>query len=470
LEGVKRNTFFVGVGQVLRIVLAFVLLPVASRILGDELFGSYNLATTIMFFVMLVDDFGLNMWVTREIAKYKDRAERYFAFTAGLKIVLLFGSLLFVLLVTFIMPYDQTTIQAILIFSIYGVLLSFRDLAIAIFRAFEDMKWETVVLSLERILVTAFGVTALILGWGLVGLAWAFVAAAITSLFVSLIIVRKKFFQTRLCFSLKEFKPMIKGASVFGISIFLTTMYSRIDMLMLSVMKSPEVWGWYAAAHKLIDFTNVVPTVLMIATFPAFARVSGQFQDVLPRMFTRGFKYLFILAIPIVPGIYLLSEQIILLVNGAEFVNAVPALKVLSFTAAILFINIFAAGLFGATNNQGKLVIFQIIGLALNAGINLVLIPRYSHVGAALSTVATEFVVLVITLVYTFKKLVKLTEKKFIVQVLLAAFLMTLFLFVLKDLPLMIVVAAAIAIYFSILFFLKTITLSEILNFRRSAQ
>ncbi|NIA30571.1 MAG: oligosaccharide flippase family protein, partial [Actinobacteria bacterium] len=96
MASVKHNTVFVGVGQVLRIVMAFMLLPVASRVLGDESFGRYNLATTIMFFVMLVDDFGLNMWVTREIARFRDRAQRYFAYTAGLKFSLILASFVFV--------------------------------------------------------------------------------------------------------------------------------------------------------------------------------------------------------------------------------------------------------------------------------------------------------------------------------------------------------------------------------------
>lgn len=468
MASVKHNTVFVAVGQVLRIVMAFMLLPVASRVLGDESFGRYNLATTIMFFVMLVDDFGLNMWVTREIARFRDRAQRYFAYTAGLKFSLILASFLFVAVLVRVSPYDRETVHAIWIFAIYAVLISFRDLGIAIFRAYEMMVWETIVLSLERVLITSIGIFVLLSGGGLVGLSWAFVASAVISLFVSAWIIVKKFLHLKIAFSLKEFLPMFKGASVFGVSMFLTTMYSRIDMIMLSLMKSPDVWGWYAAAHKLIDFTNVVPNILMIATFPTLARFSVSMQDQLSALFTRGFKYLLILAIPLIPGIILLSHPIILLINGEEFINAVPALRVLSFTAAILFINIFAAGLYGATNNQGKLVVIQIVGLVLNASLNYLLIPGYAHVGAAVSTVITESTVMVVTLVYVFKKIVRLQEKRFIADAVVAALVMTTVLWFLRNLNLFAIVFAGVFVYFGVLFLFKTISVKELLSFKRS--
>ena len=468
MGNVKKNTIFVGAGQVLRIVMAFILLPVASRILGDESFGRYNVATTIMFFVMLADDFGLNMWVTREIAKYQDRARRYFSYTLGLKAALIALSFLFVVIVDKVAPYDAETKQAIWIFAVYAILISFRDLAIALFRAYEDMKWETVVLGFERVLITLFGVFALQMGWGLAGLSCAFVAAAVISLCLSGFVVAFKFVPIGISFSAKEFMPMIKGASVFGISMFLTTMYSRIDMLMLSFMKSAEVWGWYAAAHKLIDFTNVIPNVLMIAMYPTLARFSVNDKSQVSALFTRGFKLLLILAIPMIPAIFISSNLLIRVVNGPEFMNAVPALQTLSFTAGILFLNIYAAGLYGATNNQGKLVVIQIVGLALNAILNYLFIPNYAHVGAAFSTVITESLVLCITLVFAFTKITRLSEKKFLFQVLIAATVMMLGYFLLCNIHMYLALVIGLAVYFGLLFLMKTLTMHELLFFRQS--
>lgn len=463
---VKQNTLYVAIGQVLRQVLALILLPISSRLLGDESFGRYSLATTIMFFVMLVDDFGLNMWLTREIAKNRDQVRSYLAHSLGLKIVLVLASTIFLLLILACTNYDAETIRSIWIFALYGILISFRDLGIAIFRAFENMVWATVVETVEKTLITVLGIIVLLSGGHLIGLAWVFVASAVISVTLCALLLSSKLVRPTCAFNCREFIIMLKGASVFGISVFLTTMYSRIDMLMLSVMKGPEVWGWYSAAHKLIDFTNFVPMVFMIATFPTLSRYSVGADARLNQLFTRGFKYLFLMAIPMIPGIYLLSDSIIRTFYGADFINAVPALKILGATAAILFINIFAAGLYGATNHQSRLVIIQVFGMVLNATLNYFLIPKLAHVGASLATLITESLVLMVTLVYAFKKIIRLTESRFLAQVVLATMVMASFIYIFKNANVFLIVAISVGIYFALLFLLKTIRLQEIVQFK----
>jgi O-antigen/teichoic acid export membrane protein len=469
VSSVGKNAVFVAAAQVLRLLMAFILLPVASRTLGEAAFGRYNLATTIMFFIMLADDLGVNMWVTREIAKHRDRVQRYLAFTIGLKFSMMIASIALLLITLKITPYDYETKAAIWIFAIYAVLTSFRDLAVAVFRAFEEMKWETIVTSVERTLITVLGIFALLSGGKLIALSWMFVVSAIVSLILSAFFLFRKFSRPAIAFDLQEFVPILKGSLAFGISMFLTTIYGRLDLMMLSVFKpdNPEIWGWYGAAHRLIDFTNFIPNVLMIAAFPALARYSGSVDENFHRLLTKGFKYLVLLAIPMIPGVIFLSEPIIRLYYGNEFLPAVPALQLLACTAGILFVNIFATTVYGASNNQKKLVFIQVMGLCLNAALNFFLIPRSAHVGAALAAVITESFVMLITLAYAFAKITRLTEKAFIPQALVATLVMTGALFFFRQTNIWLAVSASIAIYFAILFALKTVTLDEFLALKK---
>lgn len=454
------------IGHLLRIVMAFILVPVISRILGAEDFGKYNLATTIMFFAVLMDDFGLNMWLTREISKRREEAQRYFSYAAGLKVALILAAVLFVAVLVQVSPYDRLTVQTIWIFTLYAVLISFRDLMVAVFRAHEEMIWETIVLGVERTLITALGIIVLLSGGRLVALSWIFVLAALISIVISFVLTLR-FVRPAVAMDVKVFWAFFRGAWVFGISMFLTTIYTRIDMMMLSVMKEPAVWGWYAAAHKLLDFTNVVPSILMIATFPTLARLSASSQQELSLLFTRGFKYLFVLGLPIIPGVFLLSDSMVRVYYGDQFLPAITTLQVFGLTAAILFLNIYAAGLFGATNHQSKLVLIQTLGLLLNAAANYLLIPKYAHFGAALATVITEGIVLAITLYITFTRIVKLTDRRFFADAILACTVMAVMVYFLRQHNIWLVVLLGIGCYFGVLFWRKTITIQELLSFRR---
>ena len=229
-------------------------------------------------------------------------------------------------------------------------------------------------------------------------------------------------------------------------------------------MKEPEVWSWYSAAHRLLNFTNQVPLVFMVAMFPRLSRESIASKDELSRIFTKGFKYLLILAIPLVPGIIIIADKIILFFSGDEFINAIPALKILAVDAGLLFLNIFLAGLFGATNNQNKLVYIQILGLAINVILNLILIPPYAHIGASYATVFTEIVVLIICLTYAVTHIIKLRNLSFLPFSIFATVVMISVLFLLKEVNVFLTIICSLSVYFGILFISGGIRFSEIVD------
>ena len=466
MSTLKKNTYFISIGQVIKLSLALVLYSFACRFLGDEDFGRYSLATTIMFFVLLVDDFGINTWIVREVARDYKSAKKLFGTAAGLKITLISLSVLLLLAINVIMGYDSRTMIAIAIIAVYGILTSFVQLGTGIFRGFERMKFDTLIAIIDKVLIVGIGVSVLSAGLGLYWFSTAFVVAGIVGVIVVIVIIRKKFFKPDIVFNFNGSKRIFSGAVVFGISLFLTTLYNRVDMVMLSVMKAPEVWGWYSAAHRLLNFTNEIPLILMVATFPRFSRDSVASKDELSRVFTIGFKYMLILAIPLVPGVIILAEKIILFFSGDEFVNAIPALQILGVDAGLLFLNIFLAGLFGATNNQNKLVVIQILGLFTNVLLNLLLIPRHAHVGASVATVVTESVVFGCTFIYAITRIVKLNKTTFLPKSIISALLMVGVLLLLREVHVLICVVCAVAVYFGALLALRGVSIREIIDLK----
>lgn len=464
MRSLKYNTYFVMAGQGVKLLLALLLFSVSCRYLGEEDFGRYALATTVMFFVLLFNDFGINTWMVREVARRRDEASQLFATAAGLKVLLIASSAVLVLVISFVMGYDTKTLGAILILAIFGVTDSFLQMCTGIFRAFERMEFDALVVILEKLLIVGIGIAVLVSGLGLYAFSWAFVIAGSITLLIALTLISRKFFPVRIRFAVQESKLVFSGAVVFGISIFLTTLYNRIDMIMLSVMKEPEVWSWYAAAHRLLNFTNQVPLVFMVAVFPRLSVESMASKDELSRIFTKGFKYLLILALPLVPGVIILAERIMLFFSGEEFVNAVPALQILAVDAGLLFLNIFLAGLFGATNNQNKLVVIQIGGLITNVVLNLLLIPGYAHVGAAYATVVTEGIVFLACFGYARSKLIRLQELSFLPKSLFAAAAMVGLLLLLGEVHVVLAVICALVLYFGLLLLLRGIKVEEIVD------
>lgn len=467
MASLRRNTYFISAGQVLRLFLALLMYPVATRYLGDADFGRYSLATTIMFIVFLFNDFGINTLMVREVAKDKEKAKEFYGNAITLKIMLTVVSALFIVIYSVVTDYENRTYMAIYIFAVYGILSSFVQLTSSVFRAYERMEFDALVVILEKTLITVFGVGVLLLGYGLKIFSWVFVLCGLISFVLGLVIVSKRFFVPRLHFQFDQIKSILIGSFFFGVSLFLSQIYNRVGVIMLSIMKTDQVVGWYAAAFKLLAFTNIIPMIFVTSFFPRMSINSRTSNEELSKVFSLGFRFLVILALPLAPAVALLADKIILLMSGSQFVNSIPALRILGVAASVLFINIFLASLYGATNNQKRLVGMQVIGLLVNVTANLVLIPRFAHIGASYATIITEVSICVAVLGYALLKIVRLDTINFIPKALLATLIMAGLIKLTDQAHLLVQVLLAVVSYFGIIILTKAIKTRELVDLKR---
>jgi O-antigen/teichoic acid export membrane protein len=466
-NSVKKNTLFLSIGQFIQTALSFILMPVATRYLGDDGFGQYNLATAIMYIIFLVNDFGLNTLTTRENARDRDQAAGLFANALFVKIVFVILCAIALGISLWIYDFPRRTAVAVSIFAIYGVFSSVAQLATGVFRSFERMEYEAVVVILEKLVITGLGVYALVRGASLVAFAAVFAVGGLASLVLGLFIVNKKFFPVRLQVDVGRAQALLKQSMIFGLSMFLVTIYDRVAVLMLGKMQTDEVVGWYSAAYKLIALTSIVPMIIANATFPKLSRESQMGEAAVAALFTKGFKYLVFLALPLIAGASILAAPIINLVCGPGYEEAVPALRILVLTSALSFLNIFLAGLFWATNHQKRMFIFQAVALAMNIALNLVLIPDYGHIGAAWSSVATEGVIFLLSFYVAVTKITRIAEGLFVLKGLGATAVMTAFLLIAPPIHLLASIFFSMVVYFASLILLRGFALDEILSFRQ---
>lgn len=456
-----RNTFFVTLSQTWQMLMALAMMPFASRYLGVEGFGRYNTATVIMFYVFLINDFGLNTWMTRELAREKDKTRLTFSFALGVKALLILPCFVFVWLYHLLTEYDQATYEAIWIFAAYGVIDSFTQLAYAVFRSRERMELEAMVASLAKATLTGLGILALVLGWGLAIFSLMFVLSAVVGLALSFWLIQKHFVPLSIRFNLRTFQHMITNSAYFGLALLVASSYDKLDVLMLSWMKGMETVGLYSAPSKLLSFTNLIPTIFATAFFPQMARFVGNKQE-LSRIFTIAIKYLLMLAIPLVAGIFMISDQLTVILFGGQFADSAAALRIMAFASGLLCINLFLASLYGATNHQGKILRIEIIALIFKLGVNLILIPKFSYLGAAISTVATESLVFLLAFSWALYHIAPVRELSFVPKFIFATAAMYACLVFMKGWPLLLLVLTAMLIYFLSLLATRALDLRQL--------
>ncbi|MBN2010357.1 flippase [candidate division KSB1 bacterium] len=467
-NNLKKNTYFVATGQLAQKVLAFALIPFAARYLGDDGFGKFSLASTIMFFVFLLNDLGINTYITREIARDKKLAEKYFYNAIAIKMLIIVFNFMVLLIFLKFANYSIDTNKAIIIFAGYGIATSIFQMSVGVYQAFERMEYEAIIYTFEKIFVTALGILLLYKGFGLIVFCGVFLAGGTISIFLSIFILERYFsFRIKnISIEWKVIRSLVVNSTPFGLSILISTIYNYVGILLLSLMQSPEIVGWYAASSKFISITNIIPMVLIAATYPALSRGANQADSRMGELYNKCFRYLTFVALPTIVGTVILSRPIVDIIYGSQYTNAILPLKILAWAAALVYYNIFFTGVLKAANLQTLMVKILLVALTINTVLNVTLIHYFSYIGAAITTVSTEVFIFLTHLFIIHKRVIKLDTYAFILKGLFATTCMGIFCYYFRNHNFFVNVLGSIVILVVSLYMVKGFTLEEILPTR----
>lgn len=183
--------------------------------------------------------------------------------------------------------------------------------------------------------------------------------------------------------------PYLKEAIPLAIGFALTVAMLKIDVLMLSLLDSFDSVGLYSIGYK---FSDMIDTFALAAVAPVSTLLIASWPHDLDsfRSRSRSSASLFALFGAIaVAAFWPSAEPLIRLLYGERFVESSNAARLLVLGAAVMSLVVLGIFILASAGMQRHYPLVALLGLALNVGLNLVLIPRMSYNGAAISTVVT---------------------------------------------------------------------------------
>jgi O-antigen/teichoic acid export membrane protein len=465
---VARNSGFLFFADAISKILHLVLVVFIARMLGDVSYGQYAFAFAFTALFVIFSDFGLSVLSIRDIARDTSKAGKYLSSVSIIKTILSLITFALIVIVINLMNYPQDTTQVVYITGATVICISFSQFFRSIFRAFERMEYELLTRIAEEILIIGAGLTTLFLGYGLIELVLVILAGRFAAVLASFMIVITKFAKPYLAVDINLIRQMFKAALPFGLAIIFTTIYFQIDSVMLSVMKGDAVVGWYNASYQLVLALIFIPAAFISSLYPLMSRYFESSKERLNIVYEKAFKYLFTLAVPIGVGITLLADRIIAFLYGADFSNSVIALQVLIWAGSLIFLTLFAGHTFASINKQRISTLITGICVVVNIILNLILIPRYSLTGAAIATVATEFIVLILSFSYLQKHFHRLGIHRIIMKPLIAVLIMGIIVYALNAINsnLFATVLAGAVSYGVLIYLLRVLDSSDINSLR----
>jgi O-antigen/teichoic acid export membrane protein len=462
---VGKNTLVLFASQIVSMGLGFFYLIFSARYLGPELFGLLTFALAFTGIFGLVLDLGLNNLATREVARDHSRANKYLSNITIIKVFLAVITSGLIAVSVYSLGYTGETIAVIYLLTLSTIFTAFTASFYAIFQSFEKMEYQSIGAILSSFLLLTGAVILIARSAGVVAFASIYLISNAIVLGYSFFICVRKFHLFKVEIDWDFWRPTIKQALPFGLSGVFVTIYFWIDSLMLSLIQGNQAVGWYNAGYRLVFSLLFIPAVFNAAVFPAMSRFYISSQNSLQLMWKKYLRLMLILGIPIAVGTTLLAERIILLIFGEGYAPSVAVLQLLIWSLVFIFANAPFFRLFESTNKQ--IVVTKITGLMVivNVAINLVLIPRFSYVGASVAILITEFIVVVFAFVLAERDLyvIKKTElAKIVLKIAGASAIMGLFIAYFQTYSLVLLIVSAGLLYFGILYVVKGIEREDI--------
>jgi O-antigen/teichoic acid export membrane protein len=372
--------------------IPFVVFPWVVRALGPSVYGRLGFAGAVAGFFSLLASPGFTAYALREAAKNPDRVPFLARHVLGARLVFAAGSFLLLVISTiFLSPRDRQT-QVLVVLS-----------GLSFVAASMDIQWVFAARSRMWVIAGRGAIGQLAYAGLILALlrqpadAWVVPAAAILATLVGTLLLwlaaRRQYQIPWPAISPMMWRGFLPVCLTLGAASLMSLIYDQIDTVMLKYFREDKELGMYVAAYGLMAAAMSFPPILAEVFGPLLSESAGQDSDS-EVTYLRWFGYAMVgLAVPIAVGGFILATPLTTWVLGKQYSGSETLFRWLMLT----LIAGPAASFFGSqlipNRREQKYLRAVLAGAVTNIALNLVFIPRFGAIAAALTTAFSQTVV-----------------------------------------------------------------------------
>jgi O-antigen/teichoic acid export membrane protein len=378
---------------------------------GIESYGVYFTMLNFSFLFHIFLDFGINNFQNRNISQNPKAAGQLLS---TLSVVKLGFGLLFVILVVifgkYVKQYPEHYLSLLLIIGLNQVLSSIVLFLRANLAGLQFFKVDSIISVLDRLLMIAIcGVLLwtnfLKVPFKIEWFAYAQGVAYLTTIIVALAIL---LFEAKVEIRKPQFRGLskiVKESFPYAMLTLIMTIYYRIDVIMIESIlpNGAKEAGIYAQGYRLPEMASMFALLFATLLLPMFSKMLAK-NEKITNLMSLSFRLLVTPAIISAIVISFFSIDVIRILFDTEFEKSADVQTILMYTFIPLASTYVFGTLLTANGDMKTLNITSLIGLVINVGLNYKLIQEVGIQGAAIATLVTQVVVVVLQLLYIGKK------------------------------------------------------------------
>jgi len=468
-----RQVIYVIIAQAATSIIAIIQIPILTRGLGATQYGIFSLITATVALISAFALLGLSTSVIRFLSGEKDKARLRDGFLSAYLAVALSGAVFSALLFAssaFLADSiikDPGSVIYIRLASILIILSALNALTIVFFRVFRQIGRYAIVIIAYKVFEIVLIAVSLYMGYQLPGVIVALILNNLLFDLILLFVVLKQIgFQLPGFSDLKPYLayslPLILNPTILWIII-------NSDRYLVTYFLGVTANGVYSAAYEIGNFASFILMPLITVLYPTLAKSYDESNLTQTKTYFKySVKYLMLIAIPSAFGLSLLAKPLLAIFTTPEFVPGTGVVPFIAFGAVLFgFFQICIYVVHLVKKTYWSLILMSLAAI-VNIVLNLFLIPLAGILGAAIATFIAYGMLGVLTLLLSRKYLQFDLSLLFIVKSCAASAAMSVFLWLVNPqtiIAVIISIAAAVLIYFALLYAMKSFSKEEITFF-----
>ncbi len=398
IRKVLRNFSSLTMGKTLGDAFTFLLFIVLSRTFGQDGIGQYSFAMALTCFFSVFAEFGLYNLSVKEISRHTGSPGpgEYYGGIFSLRLILSVVVLGLLLLMITFLSFSRETKLIILLIGVYQIVYTLVDGFVAVLVAREDMHLAGLLEFLLKMFIALGGSAVIMAGGGLVTALATFPSVTFVFLLVVYGIVYKKYGRVRLVMSWSYLIHTLRKAVPYAITEIMLRISTRIDVVFLGFILGAAAAGVYNAAYRLVFFLIMISYFIGLALFPLASRLYANSRKELEMLYHKSLCLIVLVGLPAASGVWLVAPDIINLIFGEDFAESALVLRYLAWLVFLAFIKSIMEVFLTSCDRQTERARSQWRATMVNVFGNVLLIPTIGIMGAAIATLISETLLVIL--------------------------------------------------------------------------
>lgn len=393
---VVANASWIIVCRVVQALFSVIVSMLTARYLGPSNYGVINYAAAIVAFVVPIMQLGFRNTLVQEFVKKPDKEGEVLGTALVLNLASAF--LCIVGIVSFVMIANRGETETIIVCSLYSLNLIFQALEMSQYwyQAKLLSKYTSVISLCAYAVVSAYRIVLLITQKSIY---WFAISQALDFMIISvaLLVFYRKLSPQRLRFSVKQAKSMLNFSKYYIVSSMMVTVFGHIGSIFLKFLIDDAAVGYYTVTVSCAGMTGFLFAAIVDSARPTILENKHQNNEsVFEKNMIRLYAIIIFLSFLQGVALSLFSPLVIRIFYGSAYEAAIAPLRIIAWFTLFSNLGMVRNVWILAEQKQQYLWIINLVGAVSNILLNIILIPIFGVVGAAIASVVTQIIANVI--------------------------------------------------------------------------